>query len=191
MSNTEVGILIDREQPRDAIHIAVAPVCAAKKLTPGSPIAFVEGSNIEVQDAPWPVSVGIVDPFLRKPVERGECFWMWLHPNTITSLRHDWTHPAFSDELHGPGDKAKSEAWLREFLSNNGPSYESMIEAVNNGGEWQAPGDSYHHVYIDGNYVSVGGTDAHGDIPDEFWDHIEVVTGKKQKVRPNYFSCSC
>jgi hypothetical protein len=35
------------------------------------------------------------------------------------------------------------------------------------------------------------GRDASGQIPPEFWDHLEIVTGVKQNKRPNYFSCSC
>jgi len=37
----------------------------------------------------------------------------------------------------------------------------------------------------------VGGKDASGSIPDEVWEHVEAVTGKKQEIRPSYFSCSC
>jgi DNA-directed RNA polymerase subunit beta len=33
--------------------------------------------------------------------------------------------------------------------------------------------------------------DASGEIPDEFWDHIEIVTGRVVKNRPRYFSCAC
>lgn len=190
MSNTEVGVLIDPSQPRDAIHIAVAPVCASKKLKPGTSIAFVQGSNIDVEEAPWAVSVGIVDPFLRQDVQKGQHFWMWLHPNTITSLKHNWTHPAFSDEMVQTKDKAASEAWLRGFCDNSDcPEYEKLIGAIK--GEDVSGGDDYYSITVGDTYISVSGWDAHGDIPDEFWDHVEVVTGKKFKERPTHFSCSC
>lgn len=190
MSNTEVGILIDPKQPRDAIHIAVAPVCASKELSPGASIAFVAGSNVDVEEAPWPVSVGIVDPFLRQKVKKGQHFWMWLHPNTITSLRHDWTHPAFSDEMLTTERRAKSEEWLKNFCQEHDCPYDGLIKAAGNDGEW-VDGDGYHAIRIEAGYISVQGSDAGGDIPDEFWDHLENVTGYKPESKAEYFSCSC
>ena len=35
--------------------------------------------------------------------------------------------------------------------------------------------------------------DAHGDIPEEFWGHVENVLGRKipARRRAKYFTCSC
>lgn len=155
--------------------------------------------------------LGIVDPFLEKPVLRGEKFWLVVYPRQITSLRHVWTHPAF-EEVADPAPAPISEAdkesarhvaerltnsgekWLREWCAkNDSPSYESLMEAIKNGGSsssTDSDGDSYG-INIEGDYISVYGTDAHGTIPPEFWDHVEAVTGRKQELRPTHFSCSC
>jgi hypothetical protein len=173
MSNEpKLGKTLDEfTKDRDAIHIAITPVIAMEELSPGEPI-------------------GIVDPFLKEKVQIGDRFYLFLYPQTITSLRHNWTHPAFTDVAKPSADTKASEKWLRGFLRNNGPDYEDLIEAVNGNGTSYSP-DSEYGVRIDGDCVTVIGSDAHGNIPDEFWDHVEVVTGKKVKSRPAYFSCSC
>jgi hypothetical protein len=87
-------LIVDGDRRRDAVHIAVAPVTAAGALAPGQHVGFVADGDIEtvgVAEKP----VGVVDPFLREPVQKGERFWLFLYPNTITGLRHVWTHPAF------------------------------------------------------------------------------------------------
>lgn len=180
--HTKVGELLTSDQPRDAIHIAVASVVATEKLMPGQAIGFVEGEehnhNIDVAACERAMSVGIVDPF-----------WMFLHPNTITSLRHNWTHPAFGHESEDNSvNKEASEKWLRTFLASDGPDYDLLIKAMQNGGEYEA---GYHSIFIDNERISVGGQDAHGDIPPQFWDHVEIVLGRKVPWRSDHFSCSC
>lgn len=175
---TKVGELIAPGSQRDAIHIAVAPVVATERLEPGQTIGFANDDMRSVEACELAMSVGIVDPFLRKTVQEGEHFWMFLHPNTITSLRHNWTHPAFGGQEDVILSKAKSEGWLRNFINNSDcPDYETVIaEAVHSDGS---------------NYLHISGSDASGEIPPEFWDHVEVVTGYKIKSRPTHFSCSC
>lgn len=76
-----LGQLAPAEAKRDAIHVAIIPVIAVRVLRPGE----VLGS-------------GIVDPFLKQPVQPGERFYLCLHPGTVTSVRHDWDHPFFPRE---------------------------------------------------------------------------------------------
>lgn len=92
MSELGIGKLIYSEQGRDAIHVAIVPMLAVRELQPGQHLAN-----------------GIVDPFLKEPVKPGERYWLFLYPNTVTTLRHVWAHQAFPDEP-APAPKARSEA---------------------------------------------------------------------------------
>ena len=85
-----IGKLLTEAGGRDAVHVAIAPTTAPCELQPGQHVnqdGYPE--NPEVR------TVGIVDPFLREPVRKGERFWLFLYPNSVTSLRHEWTHPAY------------------------------------------------------------------------------------------------
>lgn len=78
-----LGSIIDANQKRDAIHLAVETVVAAQRLTPGEDVGFVDG-GVGLCDNP----VGIVDPFLKSLVKKGQRFWLVVYPRQITSLRH-------------------------------------------------------------------------------------------------------
>lgn len=182
MSDTQVGEILTESQERDAIHVAVASVIARDRLAPGEHIGFLSSDNQEevcsLRHSSERVGIGIVDPFLKEPVEDGQRCWMFLYPRTITSLRHSWTHPAFAPAAP-IADKLKSEAWMRDFLwSMSGPDYETVIAAAVSGSGFD-------------DYLLIQGDDAHGEIPPEFWDHVEVITGRKCPRRATYFTCSC
>ena len=92
MTPDVLGKLAEGHSERDAVHIAIVPVVAGADLSPGqivSPDGYPAGVTRH--------RVGIVDPFLTEQVKEGEHFWLLLYPGTITSLRHEWTHPAFPD----------------------------------------------------------------------------------------------
>jgi hypothetical protein len=89
-------LITDGDRRRDATHVATAPVTAAELLRPGQHIGFAEDGNTELVRCVAEGNIGIVDPFLTDPVEPGQRFHMFLYPNTVTGLRHVWTHPAFS-----------------------------------------------------------------------------------------------
>jgi hypothetical protein len=92
----QLGQLIeDGDRRRDAIHVAVAAARASERLQPGQRVGLVQPDDMELA-GPVERPIGIVDPFLIEPVEAGERFWLLLFPNSITGLRHIWTHPAFS-----------------------------------------------------------------------------------------------
>lgn len=87
------ALLKEGEGQRDAVHVAIAPVIAAHQLQPGQRIGLLDDGLAAEENLAE--AIGIVDPFLQFPVEAGEKFYLLLFPNTVTSLRHVWTHPAF------------------------------------------------------------------------------------------------
>lgn len=181
-----LGTIIDETAKRDAIHLAVIPMVASCMMGPGTRCAVEDGTAHPCDSYDDSETVGIVDPFLSGSVSKGERFWLILLPRTIQSLRHVWSHPAFPDEpvMQAPSDvptnKAASETWLRAFCGTvECPSYETVIEHID-----------LYGAEDDGYGLCLSGQ-ASGDIPPEFWDHVEIVLGRKMKGRPTYFTCSC
>lgn len=171
----KLGQLITEEAGRDAVHVAVAPVIANERLQPGQDIGLVEGQEVVgVVDDP----IGIVDPFLKNPVVKGQRFWLFLYPNTITSLRHEWTHQSFSTE-----SRDVSESWLRlyavrmnDYMSEDG-AFGQLLDGLRSG------------------HIHSSGTDLHGfydlDNPDELRYHAENYLGIRIDWGDFTFSCSC
>lgn len=174
-------VLAAEEVSKDAIHVAVAPVIAAIDLYPAQHI----GLNIDGQAGVVQTPIGIVDPFLKNKVFKGESFYMFLYPNTITSLRHVWIHPAFDKQVSTPKELTPvqlSEKWIRDYAESDCDrlSYEELMDAARDyaeRGEYLCQGDRFE---------SMG-------VCDEFWDHYEIVTGKAvpENDRGGIFTCSC
>lgn len=89
-----LGTIIDERAGRDAIHVAVEPVVAATVLRPGQHVGLYAGMA-HGKGSIVTETIGIVDPFLQRPVNPGERFWLLVYPRQITSLRHVWEHPKF------------------------------------------------------------------------------------------------
>lgn len=100
MATEDIGIgklVVDPPFDRDAIHIAVMVCEAGEELSPGDKVRL-EATGCAIH-AIWSTapSIGVVDPFLIHHVKKGQRFWLFLQPNSIKSLRHDWTHPQIPD----------------------------------------------------------------------------------------------
>lgn len=175
-----LGMLAPADAGRDAIHLAVEPIVAMVRVFPGQ--------HVDSSGTPVGTKVGIVDPYLTVPVEPGQRFWLFVYPRQITSLRHVWSHPAFSEEspAHAGGDsiKAASEKWMRAWA----------VEHM--GADYYGDGDdsedaAFARAIEAGEENHVGPyEDARGYIDSEWWGHWETITGKRGK-RDEYFSCSC
>jgi hypothetical protein len=101
---TNIGHLCAAGSHRDCVHIAVAPVVAGHALGAGDHVGFLPDGSVGFVEKPGR-PIGIVDPFLPEmlSVDVGQTFWLFLYPNSITSLRHVFTHPAFTAKV--PEDK--------------------------------------------------------------------------------------
>ena len=182
-----LGTIIDETAGRDAIHLAVEPVIAADILHAGDDIGLVDGKATHYTKN----KIGIVDPFLKEPVQPGERFWMVIYPRQITSLRHVWEHPDIpvaTETTKSSGtttnDKSHiwsaSKRWLRDFASGKGVEYDELMEHA---AEYVAYGD----------YWNEGGRFDGEWVPDEFWLHYQIVTGTTvpERRQGSFFSCSC
>lgn len=168
---------------RDAIHIAVAPVEAGTQLSAGMRCGF--GDDGKMYRAA-PEIIGIVDPFLTKTVYAGDKFWLFLLPNTITSLKHLWTHPAFTDESpRNFSAKNESERWMMAWAVKH------MSEDYYSYDDKRSDEAAYASAIEAGRSKSVGPYEKARDyINGEWWSHWEAITGQRGD-RDTYFSCAC
>lgn len=188
---------------RDAIHVAVVQAeCGDERLFPGELVRISTATGKATSNAGAPF-IGVVDPFLRRsfyspvhgqdvPVDhddgvirKGELFFIFLFPQTITGLRHEWTHPI----LDAPQKElSEAERWLRGFADRWSMNYDDLIDAATSreDGEW-------------GQYITALGKDLHsyeelGSDGPLFWENLEKLTG--QKFEDNHrkkftWSCTC
>lgn len=174
-----LGRLIeDGDQLRDAVHIAVAPMTAGEDLEPGDHVCVLHGDmGVAWSISPTMGAIGVVDPYLKATVRAGERFWLFLMPNTITSLRHEWTHPDF--EPRAADDvRALSWEWLRDHEDIYRFVAEDLVEAV-------AANEDFCFGDDDGPSWARTAT---------FWHHMEILTGRRfdAEHRDNtYFRCAC
>jgi hypothetical protein len=177
--NLKLGQIIkDPNAARDAIHIAVAPAVAGEDLVVGGHVR-INGDTAAYGEP----SVGIVDPYLTEDVRKGQRFWLFLYPQTVTSLRHAWTHPAFASESLPLSGVALSESWLRMYAARVKP-YEEPEEAYRNLLDDINRRELYYH-----------GTDLHsrGEVEDkaELCYHAGIVLGRPVSLDGFAFTCSC
>lgn len=183
-----LGKIHERTERRDAIHLAVEPVEAGERLQPGEHIRVESG--IATTDDP-DNCLGIVDPFLTRPVKKGERFWFVMYPRVVHSLRHVWSHPSFPDEeLVSDTDdlddarkrKAQARAWIRMHAAELGVTYQRLMQMAT---EWLETGEMY---------TEVGSEHMSSTLrADEFWRNYEAMTGVQvdPERRHGFIGCSC
>jgi hypothetical protein len=180
-----LGTIIDEEQARDAIHLAVEPVIAAHNMEAGAHVGLLDDGRASEFASKH---LGIVDPFLTDGVVAGERFWLIVYPRQITSLRHVWAHPDFPeapDVALAPKYSA-SEQWIRNFADSVSLHYDVLMEGAE---RWV----STHDNIWGGEYLCFGGLLEGESVPDEFWVHYDAVTGSTtpEAKRGSFFTCAC
>lgn len=172
-----IGDLITGEAKRDAIHIAVWPATSPERLSPGEHVGLLLARGADVVGR-TSRTIGIVDPFLKGAVFPGERFFVFLYPQTITTLRHDWTHPLIDG---GTAVKARARAVIEEEAGRAGITFEEIM--------------AYAQSYLDHDEYAVQGGrwEGHSINEEPFWTAYEELTGVvvPPNKRYDFFSCSC
>ncbi len=178
---TEAGA----QNQRDAVHIAVVPVLAMQQLSPGDHVGV--SPDGKAAHAAYSPHVGIVDPFLRGTVRPEQTFWLCLYQGQVTTLRHEWTHPAFpavdKADQYSRDDKELSKSWLRQYAARTSP--------------YDDADDAYERLLrgLKDKEVHYSGRDMHcrGDLVDEaeLKHHAEIVLGMTIDFSDGNFSFTC
>jgi hypothetical protein len=180
---TEFGKLVpDHIQPgtRDAIHVACTPVKAVTTLSPGQHVN-AQGYPIYYGEK---TGVGVVDPFLKTDVYRGQTFWLFLYPGTITGLRHEWEHPAFPTVTAPLSPNEDALRIIQEMAVRLRVDFARMMEIA----ALYAVGDETRfHMGDNESYSNVS-----RDEWVEFWTAYEKLHGVQiEDKSPPSFSCAC
>lgn len=186
-----LGKVISSAEKRDAIHLAVIPMqCKYPVLRPGDHLT-AEGDYTGPYSAD---AVGIVDPFLRFDLVKGDWFWLVIYPRVITSLRHVWTHPAFPEEAAAPGTAlavspiegqfldGKAKRLIEEFAARYDTTFDDLMaqaETVVNSK------DQYARICF--------GRDITYQEHEEFWPLWTAYTGRPvpTEIAERSFRCAC
>lgn len=189
-----LGTVIGDAEKRDAIHLAVEPIEAGTRLSPGEHMCILNGKAYTgTRGKP----VGIVDPFLASNPEAGDRFWLVVYPRRITSLRHVWEHPDFPAtvdllqsetpqvEASTPA-RSESEVWMRAWAAEHmSADYYGDCDSK------RSEDDAYVSAIRAGEDNHIGPYEnARDHIDSLWWDHWENITGKRGN-REDYFSCAC
>ncbi len=180
-----IGQLILGPQVKDAIHVAIMPVVAAENIPAGAHI----GLSNDGKACRGTTHLGVADPFLKTKILAGDTFWMFMYPNTVANLRHDWDHPALAkiEKIKQKEKSITSREWLESYALRNvygdtsysaSEAYEALINQVK-GGDLTFYGQDCHGL---------------GDVPDseELFEHLSAVLNRE--IGPenfSYFGCSC
>ncbi len=192
MSDVNLGESPSDDAQRDAVHVAVVPLIAGEKyMCRGQRFRLAHDSTTvalcgEYNEGTLGAAIGIVNPFRKGGLKKGDRFWGFLFPGTVTGMRHEWKHPAFND-IPSPSDNPH-EKWIRDFCDRWNFDYGQLIKNATATG-----GDEFSR------YVVARGKDLHyaselGGDYELFWQHLEQLLGKQYTPEHRSglaWSCTC
>jgi hypothetical protein len=176
----KLGEYINGPAERDAVHVAISPVRAKELMGPANRvgISHYDGSDYWVSLYSDP-KVGIIDPFLGKMVPHGERVWICLFPETVTAIKHHWSHPAF-DAVATQTNTEKDA--IKEIAKTCGVTLEELVEI---GLEYSQSGE-----------YDMDNRELYKDVSQDqwktFWDYmVKEHSAEKPQYEDAPFTCSC
>lgn len=136
---------------RDAIHIAVIPLVADNSFSAGMQVLLSKDGKASSEEG---TVIGIVDPFLNVEISRGDRFWVFLYPNTVTGMKHHWSHPVIDKHFHPKEEDVKNEIDKICNQINDYNYYDSWTvdKVLFLADKYWQHGDFYCGDYDDGNF---------------------------------------
>lgn len=187
-SSPPIGQILTEEQiTRDAIHIAVFSATSTEKVYPNEDVGIVgheHGTDLYfVSSSTEKGFCGKVDPFLRNPVLPGKIFLVFLYPNTITGMKHIYSHPHLDnwDESVDTEMKKAKDYLMRAVGSLGFNSYDELRDWV---------GDIFQGYDEDCLHTD-SGSEWMNENSEEFWKNYEMVYGSRPREVPKYYRCAC
>lgn len=171
---SDLSKISNRPLPRDAVHVAVESVIASRTLEGGERIGFTSDDMATV--GPDREGPGVVDPFITRPVKKGEHFYMFLYPGQVKSLTHTWDLSGFkaASSLPPPPPSviptpdSAEEQRMTVFAAASGKTRMDLIKAANEYLD-ESGGETYGFRPFN--------SDIHSYEAD-FWEDFEEVTGR-------------
>lgn len=99
-------IPLDADVRKDAVHIAIVPAINKSRswIAPGSVVGINEKGEMSING-----KMGIVDPFLKQDVSYGDRCYVFMFPDTVLNLRHEWDLPSpIENDIEDDDDGCKA-----------------------------------------------------------------------------------
>lgn len=121
-----LGKTPDELGDKDAIHVAIVSVRAAKPISPSSKVNL--NSDREAVATSSDDFAGVADPWRSKPIYRGDWFWLLLGQDAVPNVQHTWDHPQV--DFATPTATPSVNATIQAFAEEVGLPYADVMAAM-------------------------------------------------------------